>query len=73
MSDLSMRLAGRQIEAIMKTQNTLVIRCEDGTECHVAWMNEAGDPTEGEPAVVWFGRNVLAKTAKLFPRSHGLQ
>ena len=57
-----MRLAGREIEAIMKNQDTLVIRCTDGIEAHIAWMDTEGNPTQGEPTVTWYGKRVFANT-----------
>jgi hypothetical protein len=60
--DLTDRLAGRKVEAILKSDNILVIRCEDGIETHVSWCDKDGAPVNGEPQVSWYGKHVYANT-----------
>ena len=63
--DLTNRLAERKIEAVLKSDDILVIRCEDGIEVHVSWCDEGGEPVKGEPKVAWFGQHVYVKTAHI--------
>jgi len=64
MADISSKLRGNEIQNVWKTTDgRLVIECKDGYEVHIVWMNEEGNPTTGEPAVVFQGINIRAKTA----------
>ena len=72
MPDISMRMAGKTIELIMKSNERLLIRCEDGTEMQIAWVDDNGKPVKGHPVIKWFGRHVRAKTAHLGVRPHSL-
>lgn len=62
MPELSQRLAGREIELIMKSDHVLVIRCTDGVECHIGWEDESGKQVPGEPKVAWYGKRIFANT-----------
>jgi len=66
MSDISSKLRGNEIQNVWKTTDgRLVIECKDGYEIHIVWMNEEGNPTKGEPAVVFQGVHIKAKTANI--------
>jgi hypothetical protein len=63
---LSMLLAGKTIGEVYRNDELLVIRCQDGSEIRVAWVDEAsGRPVKGRPAIAFHGRNVV-------PRSGGI-
>ena len=63
--DLTDRLAGKTVEAVLKSDETLVIRCEDGLEVHVNWQDDEGSAVKGEPKVVWSGKHVYADAAHI--------
>jgi len=64
MADLTSKLRGRKINNVWKTtEGRLVIECENGYEVHIVWMDSAGNPTKGEPAVVFQGVHIKANTA----------
>ncbi len=65
MPSMTMRMTGKPIHSIMKSNERLMIRAENGDELHVAWVDENGKPVKGRPIIVWYGRRVLAKTAHL--------
>ena len=65
MPDISMRLTGKRLESVMKSSERLLIRCEDGTEMQIAWVDDNGKPVKGRPVIKWFGRHVRAQTAHL--------
>lgn len=62
MPNLTDRLVGRKVEAVLKSDDVLVIRCEDGIEVHVSWCDENENVVKGEPKIVWSGKHVYAKT-----------
>ncbi len=64
-ADITTFAAGRVIESVWKNGSILCLRCEDGTEVHIAWRDKAGDPVDGEPCVVWHGKNIICKTARM--------
>jgi hypothetical protein len=59
--DLTQRLRGRQVAAVMTNGNVLAIRCEDGSEILVAWVDENGDPIKGRPVVTGRGLRLRAE------------
>ena len=71
MGDLHRHIQGKTIGYVAKTDQVLVIHCQDGTEVRVAWVNGNGEPVKGEPAIAFGGLNVLAKTASLMGRGQG--
>ena len=72
MPDISMRMAGKTIESVMKSNEVLLLRCEDGTEMQIAWLDDNGRPVKGTPKIIWFGRHVRAKTARLGMQPHSI-
>lgn len=62
---LSHMLSGKEIEHVLRSDRLLVIRCTDGTEVRVAWVDGNGDPVTGQPAIAFVGRNVIAKVAEM--------
>ena len=58
-------LHGKTIETVWKCENLLVIRCTDGIEVNVAWVDPNGEPINGEPAVRFAGLRVFAKVGSL--------
>lgn len=63
---------GKQIEEVTRNDTVLVIRCTDGTEVRVAWVNDNGEAVHGHPAIMFAGRNVKAKTATLFGKGRSV-
>jgi hypothetical protein len=49
--DLTNRMRGKQIAAVMTNGRTLLIRLEDGSEIKIAWVNDNGEPLQGRPFI----------------------
>lgn len=60
MSHLTQRLRGKKVAAVLSNGNVLQIRCEDGSEIDVAWLDDRGLPIRGRPALYTSGARLLA-------------
>lgn len=60
---LHRNISGRTVEYVAKTDRVLLIRFTDGFEVRLAWVDVNGEPLKGEPAIVFAGLNVHAKSA----------
>lgn len=58
---LSNLLYGKQLAEVLKTDQLLVIKCRNGDEIRVAWVNENGEPVKGRPAIAFFGREIVPR------------
>lgn len=61
-------LSGKRIEYVARNGELLVIRCTDGSEVRVKWVDVNGNAIKGEPAMAFLGLNIHAKTGTLFGR-----
>lgn len=64
--ELHRLLSGKTIQYVAKNDQLLVVRCTDGTEVRVCWVDGEGRPVRGEPAVHFGGLHVLARPGKMF-------
>lgn len=58
-------LAGRQVEYVATNGSILVIRCQDGRELQVAWVDDNGHAIKGRPVLRFCGTHVHAKLKML--------
>jgi len=60
MSDITVRLRGKQIGDVLCNGHILQIRTADGAEINIAWLDDNGRPIKGKPAVVSHGLRLVA-------------
>ncbi len=53
--DLTHRMRGKQIAAVMTNGHTLSIRLEDGSELNVQWVDDNGKALKGLPVIQALG------------------
>lgn len=51
MSQLTTRLLGKRVAAVLTNGHILSIRTHDGTELEIAWLDDNGVPVRGRPAL----------------------
>ena len=61
--ELHRHLHGKQIDHVLKTSELLVLHCTDGSELRIAWVDDAGKPVSGEPAIAYHGLRIQAQAA----------
>lgn len=59
--DITARLRGKRIAAVMTNGNTLRITADDGTEIDVVWADDNGRPLKGKPVIVNHGLRLVAR------------
>lgn len=74
--DLTQRLAGKRVAAVLSNGHLLQLRTDDGSEITIAWCDDAGRPLKGQPVAVQGGVRLLARgmgSLLHFPRiaTHG--
>ena len=60
MSALTQRLLNKRVAAVLSNGNVLQIRCTDGSEIDVAWLDDHGLPIKGKPALYTAGARLIA-------------
>lgn len=58
---LSHLLHGKELAEVLKTEELLVIKCMNGDEIRIAWVDENGRPVKGKPAIAFFGRDIVPR------------
>ena len=53
--DLTLRLRGKRVAAVMTNGHLLNICTEDGAELTIAWVDDNGVPIKGKPVVAQHG------------------
>lgn len=61
MSGLTARLVGKRVEGVFANGSQLLIRCDDGSEVIVAWVDNNGRPIKGSPAIAQVGARLIAR------------
>lgn len=51
MSQLTTRLLGKRVAAVLTNGHVLSIRAHDGTELEIVWLDDNGVPVRGKPAL----------------------
>lgn len=51
MSQLTTRLLGKRVAAVLANGHLLSIRTHDGAEVEIAWLDDNGTPIKGRPAL----------------------
>lgn len=59
--DLTKRLRGHEVCAVMTNGHVLSIRLEDGSEVNVAWVDDNGRAIKGRPVVQSRGLRLRAE------------
>ena len=67
---ISLLMAGKVIAEVLKNDEVLIVRCVDGTEVRVAWVDDEGKQVKGRPAIEFAGRHVIASVAKMGARTY---
>ena len=65
MSDITLALSGKTVDAVYHNKGVVAIHCTDGTEVQIGWTNQRGEPVMGEPFLHQVCRHVIARTAKM--------
>lgn len=68
MSDITVALNGKTVDAVYKNKAVVAIHCTDGTEVQIGWNDERGNPVQGEPFLYKVCRHVIARTANMRAR-----
>ncbi len=53
-------LAGGIVGAVALAIAAIAIRCHDGTEVNIAWVDDNGTPIKGKPTAALYGYRLLA-------------
>jgi len=61
---LSQLLAGHVVKEVLKNNEVLIIKVENGDEIRVAWVDENGKPVKGTPAIAFYGRNIVPRVSR---------
>jgi outer membrane lipoprotein SlyB len=59
--DITTRLRGKTVEAVMTNGHQLLIRTSDGAEITVVWADGEGRPIKGKPVVSQSGCRLIAR------------
>ena len=59
--DITARLRGKKVAAVLTNGHILQIRTEDGAEIDIVWLNDNGQPIKGKPAVRQHGLRLQAR------------
>jgi hypothetical protein len=72
--DITRQLHGRQVECVLTNGHMLCIRCTDGRELQVQWIDDNGNPMKGKPVLRMAGVHIIARGAQeiLHRREAGL-
>lgn len=62
--DITLQLAGRQVECALTNGNMLCIRCTDGRELQIQWVDDNGNPLKGKPLLRMAGTHIIARGAR---------
>lgn len=59
--DITARLRGKTVAAVLTNGHVLQIRTTDGAELCVAWLDDNGTPLKGKPSASQSGVRLLAR------------
>lgn len=59
--DITARLRGKTVAAVMTNGHVLQIRTTDGAEISIAWLDGEGRPIKGKPSASSGGVRLLAR------------
>ncbi len=63
-------LSGKQIECIYHNGQVLLVRCTNGFEVKIAWLDDDGKPVDGSPHIVGQGIHIHANCANVQAKVH---
>lgn len=61
MSELTLRVAGKRVAAVLTNGHVLQLRMHDGSEIDIAWVDGEGRPLKGKPVLLSGGVRLLAR------------
>lgn len=61
MSNITTRLYGKGVESVTTNGHLLKIRCLDGSEYTIAWLDDNGVPIKGKPVLSQSGVRMIAR------------
>lgn len=59
--DITKLLKDKSVEYVATNGHILVIRCTDGTELRVAWVDDNGIAVDGTPVLRFAGKHIIAR------------
>lgn len=59
--DITRQLAGRSVECVLTNGSMLMIRCKDGRELQVQWVDDNGNAIKGKPVLRMAGVHIIAR------------
>lgn len=62
--DITKQLRGKQVEYVATNGHMLVIRCTDGRELQIQWVDDNGNPIKGKPVLRRAGLNIITRQVK---------
>ncbi len=62
--DLTRRLRGKTVAAVMTNGHILQLRTSDGAEINICWVDDNGRPIKGQPLCVQHGVRLIAHGLK---------
>jgi hypothetical protein len=60
MSELTQRIAGKRVAAVLTNGHILQLRMHDGSEIDIAWVDGDGRPLRGKPVLLSTGVRLVA-------------
>jgi hypothetical protein len=61
--DITRSLKGRKVECVLTNGSMLAIRCADGKELQIQWVDDNGQPINGKPVLRMAGTHIIARSA----------
>lgn len=58
--DIHNRIAGKTVAAVLTNGHILQIRCHDGSEINIVWLDDNGVPMKGKPVAAQCGVRIVA-------------
>lgn len=61
MSQLTQRLLGKRVAAVLSNGHTLQVRTDCGAEIDIVWVDDNGTPIKGKPVLAGSGVRLQAR------------
>jgi len=61
---LTKEMQGKRVESVLTNGHLLCIRCTDGFEIQVQWVDDSGNPIKGKPVARAVGLHIIARGAR---------
>lgn len=67
------QLKGKTVEYVATNGHILVVRCEDGRELQIAWVDDNGTPIMGKPMLRFCGTNIITRLQRVKEIEHRVE